>query len=68
MINNLEKIEMIQNKIKTIEFHVIALREDIVNSPLGDIPEKPSRQSVLDDTLRIINALEAEIEALTNQG
>jgi hypothetical protein len=68
MINNLEKIEIIQNKINTMSFHVIALREDIINSPLGDIPEKPSRQSVLYDILSIINTLEAEKEALTNQG
>jgi hypothetical protein len=68
MIDNLEKIEIIQNKINTMSFHVVALREDIINSPLGDIPEKPSRQSVLDDILNIIDALESEKEALTNQG
>lgn len=67
MINNLEKIEIIQNKINTMSFHVIALREDITNNPLGDMPEKPSRQSVLDDILNIINILEAEKQALTNQ-
>jgi len=68
MINNLEKIEIIQNKINTMSFHVIALKEDIVTSPLGDVPEKPTRQSVLDDILSIIDALEIEKKALTNQG
>jgi hypothetical protein len=68
MINNLEKIEIIQNKINTMSFHVIALKEDIIASPLGDVPEKPTRQSVLDDILSIIDALEIEKKALTNQG
>jgi hypothetical protein len=68
MINNLEKIEIIQNKIHTMSFHVTSLIEDINNNPLGDNAEKPSRQSVLDDILSIIDALEIEKEALTNQG
>ena len=59
---------MIQNRINTMSFHVIALREDILQTPLGDHPEKPTRQSVLDNILRAIDALEIEKGALTNQG
>lgn len=57
-----------QNRINTMNFHVIALREDILQTPNGDHPEKPTRQSVLDDILGIINALEIQKTALTNQG
>ena len=68
MITNIEKIEIIQNRINTMSLHVTALREDISRVPLGDHPEKPARQYVLDDILGIIDALEIEKEALTNQG
>ena len=51
-----------------INLHVSALLEDISREPLGDDPEKPTRQSVLNDILGIINALEIEKTALTNQG
>jgi hypothetical protein len=67
-MNNIEKIEIIQNRISTMSFHVIALREDIFQTPLGDHPEKPTRQYVLDNILRAIDALEIEKLALTNQG
>lgn len=68
MLNNIEKIEIIQGKINMINLHVSALLEDISREPLGDDPEKPTRQSVLNDILGIINALEIEKTALTNQG
>jgi hypothetical protein len=68
MITNVEKIEIIQNRINTINLHVAALREDISQAPLGDHVEKPTRQSVLDNILGIIDALEIEKTALTNQG
>ena len=68
MITNIEKIEIIQNRINTINLHVAALREDILQTPNGDHPEKPTRQSVLDDILGIINVLKIEKVALTNQG
>ena len=51
-----------------MNLHVTALREDISRVPLGDHPEKPARQYVLDDILGIIDALEIEKIALTNQG
>jgi hypothetical protein len=67
-MHNTEKIEIIQNRINTMSFHVIALREDILQTPLGDHPEKPTRQYVLDNILSVIDALEIEKLALTNQG
>jgi hypothetical protein len=68
MINNIEKIEIIQSKINIMNLHVSALREDISREPLGDDPEKPTRQSVLDDIISAIDAMEIEKIALTNQG
>jgi hypothetical protein len=68
MITNIEKIKIIQDKINTLNLHVTALSEDISQAPLGDHAEKPTRQSVLDNILGIINALEIEKIALTNQG
>jgi hypothetical protein len=67
MITNIEKIEIIQSKINMMALHVSALREDISRVPLGDDVEKPTRQSVLDSILSIINAMEIEKMALTNQ-
>ena len=66
MITNIEKIEIIQNRINMINLHVTALREDILKSPLGDNPEKPTRQSVLDSILSDIDFLELEKLTLTN--
>ena len=51
-----------------MNLHVSALREDISREPLGDDPEKPTRQSVLDDIISVIDAMEIEKIALTNQG
>ena len=68
MINNTEKIEIIQSKINMMNLHVSALREDISREPLGDNTEKPTRQSVLDDIISVIDVLEIEKMALTNQG
>jgi hypothetical protein len=67
MITNIEKIDIIQDKINTMNLHVTVLREDILQTPLGDHAEKPTRQSVLDSILGVIDALEIEKLALTNQ-
>jgi len=68
MINNIEKIEIVQSKINMMNLHVSALLDDISREPLGDNPEKPTRQSVLNDIISVIDVLEIEKLALTNQG
>jgi len=68
MLNNIEKIEVIQGKINMMNLHVSALLDDISREPLGDDPEKPTRQSVLNDIISVIDVLEIEKLALTNQG
>jgi len=50
-----------------MNLHITSLREDILQTPLGDHAEKPTRQYVLDDILGAIDALEIEKLALTNQ-
>ena len=50
-----------------MNLHVSALREDISRVPLGDHAEKPTRQSVLDSIISIIDTMEIEKIALTNQ-
>ena len=67
MITNIEKIDIIQNRINSMRLHVTALREDILQTPQGDHAEKPTRQSVLDNILSVINDLETTKIALTNQ-
>ena len=67
MINNIEKIEKMQAKINMMNLHVSALRQDILKYPFGDHPDKPTRQSVLDSILMIIDVIEIEKMALTNQ-
>ena len=56
-----------QDRINAMNLHVTSLREDIFQKPLEDHVEKPTRQSVLDNILGIIDALEIEKIALTNQ-
>ena len=68
MVTNIEKIDIIQNRINSMRLHVTALREDILQVPQGDHAEKPTRQYVLDNIIGIIDALEIEKTALTNQG
>jgi hypothetical protein len=68
MVTNIEKIGIIQNRINSMRLHVTALREDILQVPQGDHAEKPTRQYVLDNIIGIIDALEIEKTALTNQG
>ncbi len=60
MINNTYKIQLIQDRIDLINLHVKALEDDIAENPMGDDPNKPTRQSVLDDFLVMIDALKAE--------
>jgi len=68
MITNIEKIDILQNRINAMNLHVAALRKDISQAPFGDHAEKPTRQSVLDNILGIIDDLEIKKIALTNQG
>lgn len=66
MIDNTYKIERIEERINLIRPHIVALEDDIYNNPTSDEPSKPSRQSVLNDFLLMLEALNLEKNSLTN--
>ena len=66
MIDNMYKIERIEERLSLIRLHIIALQEDIENNPISDDPSKPSRQSVLNDFLLMSEALNLEKNSLNN--
>lgn len=66
MIDNTYKIEKIEERISLIRPHIAALEDDIYNNPTSDNPSKPNRQSVLNDFLLILEALNLEKNSLTN--
>jgi hypothetical protein len=66
MIDNIYKIERIEERINLIRPHIVALEDDIYNNPTSDDPSKPSRQSVLNDFLLMLEALNLEKNSLTN--
>jgi hypothetical protein len=66
-MNNSEKIDIINDHIKSILLHTVAIESDIFLNPSGDIEGKPSRSQVLLDFIRKKDYLELEKESLTNQ-
>lgn len=66
MIDNLYKIERIDERLSLIRLHIVALQEDIETNPTSDDASKPSRQSVLNDFLLMSEALNLEKNSLTN--
>lgn len=63
-----EKIKIIENRIESLQIHVIALEQDILDNPGSDHPDKSSKRSVLEDIKQSINALNNFKMSLTNQG
>jgi hypothetical protein len=66
MINNIYKIQIIDERIGLLNLHVTALQNDIAENPMGDDPDKPTRQSVLDNLFIMIDALETEKNTLSS--
>jgi hypothetical protein len=66
MIDKIYKIERIEERLNLLRLHIVALQEDIGSNPTSDDPSKPSRQSVLNDFLLILEALNLEKNSLTN--
>ncbi len=67
-MNNNEKIEVLNYRIKSILLHISALENDILINPSADVEGKPLRSQVLLDFVIKKEALETEKKALTNQG
>jgi hypothetical protein len=67
-MNNIDKIEILNNMLLSLEPHILALENDIAQNPQADIEEKPLRSNVLLDFISKKQALESEKNSLTNQG
>jgi len=63
-----KKIEIIKDRIKSLEIHVPVLENDILNDPEGDHPDKPSRSLILQEIQQAIQNLRDLEISLTNQG
>lgn len=63
-----QKILFLQNRIDNMSIHVSVLSQDIEDNPDSEIEGKRERGLVLNDLLSEISVLQAELEALTNQG
>jgi hypothetical protein len=67
-MNNIDKIEILNNRLLYIEPHILALENDIAQNPQADIDGKPLRSNVLLDFINKKQAIELEKNFLTNQG
>lgn len=67
-MNNNEKLEILNKYIESIQPHILNLQNDISANPFDDIEGKPLRSQVLLDFIKQKEAIEAEIQSLTNQG
>jgi hypothetical protein len=67
-MNNNEKIEILNRYLESISPHILTLQKDIAENPYADIEGKPSRSQILLNFIKQKEAIEAEKEALTNQG
>lgn len=63
-MENIDKLQIINNRISNIMFHIDILEKDILENPDLDIPGKQPRYSVLQDLISKKEALEAELAAI----
>jgi hypothetical protein len=67
-MNNIDKEEILNNMLLSLEPHILALENDIAQNPQADIEGKPLRSNVLLDFISKKQVLESEKNSLTNQG
>lgn len=65
MIDINDKIDQIDKRIEAIQIQIDFLQTAIDSNPLWDEPEKPSRESVLDNYILRLNALNSLRNTLT---
>lgn len=63
-MDNLEKIQIINQRIDNINVHINILANDINDHPNEDVEGKPTRQSVLNDFMLKKQALLDELNKL----
>jgi hypothetical protein len=66
-MNNIDKIQILNNRLLSIEPHILALKNDIAQNPQADIDGKPLRYNVLLDFISKKEALESEKNYLINE-
>lgn len=66
MINNKEKIDILNNKISNIQIHINILEKNINEYPNNDVEGKLSRQYYLDDFYNQKNILQDELASVEN--
>lgn len=65
MIDLNYKLDAIDKRIEAIQVQVDFLQQSIESNPVWDEPEKPSRESILDNYILRLNALNALRNTLT---
>jgi hypothetical protein len=68
MIDIYDKLDIINKRIEAIQVQVDFLQDAIESNPIWNEPEKPSRESVLNNYILRLEALNDLKTALTNQG
>ena len=68
MIDIYDKLDIINKRIEAIQVQVDFLQDAIEFNPIWNEPEKPSRESVLNNYILRLEALNDLKTALTNQG
>jgi hypothetical protein len=68
MIDIYDKLDIINKRIEAIQVQIDFLEDAIESNPVWDEPEKPSRESVLNNYILRLEALNDLKMALTNQG
>ena len=66
-LNNQEKIEIINDRILTLQELINITQQHILDNPDGDHPDKESRSSILANYVAKKEALSSELNLLTNQ-
>jgi hypothetical protein len=65
MLTNKEKIIEVTNRLNSLKIHIPILEENIKDYPDGDHPDKPTRESVLQDIKAKVGVLQEELDKLT---
>jgi len=63
-----KKIDLIKNRIMSLDVHVLILENDILKNPDADHPDKMPRSIALEEIKRAIRGLQDLEISLTNQG
>jgi hypothetical protein len=66
-LNNQEKIEILNDRISALQELINITQQYILDYPDGDHPNKRPRSEILSEYIDKKNAMQAELDLLTNQ-